>query len=176
MRESTRNALPPIAVSNRKAMPNLEWIEVAARLGSAVLAGAILGVNRDLHRKPAGLRTHALVCLGSAVVFVIVTSLQGAGADAVARVIQGVVTGVGFIGAGVILHHDAEHRVEGLTTAASIWIAAALGVACGSGYWITVLLALALTLGVLVFGGPIERAFERWLRPEKVTGSKDSDS
>ncbi|HEY2968661.1 MAG TPA: MgtC/SapB family protein, partial [Casimicrobiaceae bacterium] len=86
------NALPPIAVSHRKAMPNLEWIEVAARLGSAVLAGAILGINRDLHRKPAGLRTHALVCLGSAVVFVIVTSLQGAGADAVARVIQGVVT------------------------------------------------------------------------------------
>ena len=58
----------------------------------------------------------------------------------------------------------------------SIWIAAALGVACGSGHWITVLLALALTLGVLVFGGPIERAFERWLRKGKPAGSEDSDS
>ena len=96
-------------------MPNLEWIELAARLGGAVLAGAILGVNRDLHRKPAGLRTHALVCLGSAVVVVIVASMTDAGADAVSRVIQGVVTGVGFIGAGVILHHDTEHRVEGKT-------------------------------------------------------------
>ena len=157
-------------------MPNPEWIELAARLGGAVLAGAILGVNRDLHRKPAGLRTHALVCLGSAVVVVIVASMTDAGADAVSRVIQGVVTGVGFIGAGVILHHDTEHRVEGLTTAASIWLAAALGVACGSGHWITVLLALALTLGVLVFGGPIERRCERWLRRDEPAESKDSDS
>ena len=157
-------------------MPNLESIELAARLGSAVLAGAILGINRDLNRKPAGLRTHALVCLGSAVAVVIVASMPGTSADAVARVIQGLVTGVGFIGAGVILHHDIEHRVEGLTTAASIWIAAALGVACGSGYWVTVLLALALTLGVLVFGGPIERAFERWLRQDKPAQSKDSDT
>jgi len=157
-------------------MPNLEWIEFAARLGSAVLAGSILGINRDLHRKPAGLRTHALVCLGSAVVVVIVASIPGAGADDVSRVIQGVVTGVGFMGAGVILHHDAEHRVEGLTTAASIWVAAALGVACGSGHWMTVLLALALTLGVLVFGGPIERRCERWLWRDEPPQSKDSDS
>jgi putative Mg2+ transporter-C (MgtC) family protein len=157
-------------------MPTLEWIELAARLGSAVLAGAILGVNRDLHRKPAGLRTHALVSLGSAVVIVIAASMPDAGADAITRVIQGVVTGVGFIGAGVILHHDTEHRVEGLTTAASIWIAAALGVACGSGHWITVLLALVLTLGVLVFGGPVERGCERFLRRDEVTQSKDSDT
>src|SRR5436309_13369161 len=121
-------------------MPNLEWIELAARLGSAVLAGAILGVNRDLHRKPAGLRTHALVCLGSAVVVVIVESMPQAGADAVSRVIQGVVTGVGFIGAGVILHHDTEHRVEGLTTAASLWLAALLGGPCVGGHGIAGLL------------------------------------
>jgi len=156
-------------------MPNPEWIEFAARLGSAVLVGAILGVNRDLHRKPAGLRTLALVCLGSAVVVVIVESMPETGADAVSRVIQGVVTGVGFIGAGVILHHDTEHRVEGLTTAASIWLAAALGVACGGGHWITVLLALALTLAVLVFGGPIERRCERWLRRDDLPQSKDMD-
>src|SRR5256885_16634461 len=93
-------------------MLNLESIDIAARLGSAVLAGAILGINRDLHHKPAGLRTHSLVSLGSAVVVVVIVSLPGASADAVARVIQGLVTGVGFIGAGVILHHGAENRVD----------------------------------------------------------------
>jgi len=106
---------------------------------------------------------------------VIVESMPQAGADAVSRVIQGVVTGVGFIGAGVILHHDTEHRVEGLTTAASIWLAAALGVACGGGHWITVLFALALTLAVLVFGGPIERHCEQWLRRDDLPPSKDMD-
>src|SRR2546430_16517415 len=91
---SLHDALPIlIAVRHRNAMPNLEWIELAARLGSAVLAGAILGVNRDLHRQPAGLRTHALVCLGSAVGGVVVGSVAGAGADAVARVIHGGVHG-----------------------------------------------------------------------------------
>ena len=154
-------------------MPTLESIDIAARLGGAALAGAILGINRDLHHKPAGLRTHALVSLGSAVVVVVVLSTIGAEANALSRVIQGLVTGVGFIGAGVILHHDAEHRVAGLTTAASIWVAAALGVACGSGNWMTALLAMALTLAVLTFGGPIEHAFERKFRPRKEHDSQE---
>ncbi len=157
-------------------MQNLEWIDVAARLGTAVLAGAILGINRDLHHKPAGLRTHALVSLGSAVVIVVAASIGGASGETVGRVIQGLVTGVGFIGAGVILHHDAERRVVGLTTAASIWVAAALGVACGSGQWFTALLGLALTLAVLVLGGPIERAWERRLRAAKGAAPSDAES
>jgi putative Mg2+ transporter-C (MgtC) family protein len=155
-------------------MSNLESIEIAARLGGAVLAGGILGINRDLHRKPAGLRTHALVSLGSAVVVVVVLSTIGAEANALSRVIQGVVTGVGFIGAGVILRNDTENRVAGLTTAASIWVAAVLGVACGGGNWTTVLLALALTLAVLTFGGPIERALERKFRPCDERDEPDS--
>lgn len=155
-------------------MPTLELIDIGARLGSAALAGAILGLNRDLHHKPAGLRTHALVSLGSAVVIVVVLSRIGAEANALSRVIQGLVVGVGFIGAGVIFHYDAENRVAGLTTAASIWVAAALGVACGSGAWITALLALALTLAILTFGGPIEHAFERKFRPRKERDSGDS--
>lgn len=142
-------------------MPDLEAIDVAARLCSAVLAGAVLGINRDLHHKPAGLRTHALVSLGSAVAVIVTLLGAGADANALSRVIQGLVTGVGFIGAGVILHHAAEQRVVGLTTAASIWVAAALGAACGSGHWLISLLALVLTLAVLAFGGPIEQAIER---------------
>ncbi len=157
-------------------MLNPDWIDVAMRLGGAVLAGAILGINRDLHHKPAGLRTHSLVSLGSAVVVVAVASLPGASADAVARVVQGLVTGVGFIGAGVILHHDAENRVVGLTTAASIWVAAALGTACGAGFWTIVVLALVLTLAVLTLGGPIERAWQRLLGTDKDDGPARPDA
>jgi putative Mg2+ transporter-C (MgtC) family protein len=157
-------------------MLNLDWIDIAMRLGGAVLAGAILGINRDLHHKPAGLRTHSLVSLGSAVVVVAVASLPGASADAVARVIQGLVTGVGFIGAGVILHHDAENRVVGLTTAASIWVAAALGTACGAGFWIIAVLALAFTLAVLTLGGPIESAWGRLLGTSKDDGPASPDA
>ena len=158
------------------AMLNLDWIDIAARLGGAVLAGAILGINRDLHHKPAGLRTHSLVSLGSAVVVVVIVSLPGASADAVARVIQGLVTGVGFIGAGVILHHDAENRVVGLTTAASIWVAAALGTACAAGFWLIAVLTLMLTLLVLTLGGPIERVLERRLGADKDDGPASPDA
>jgi putative Mg2+ transporter-C (MgtC) family protein len=157
-------------------MQNLEWLDVVARLCSAVVAGAILGINRDLHHKPAGLRTHALVSLGSAMIVVVAASIAEASAETVGRAIQGLVTGVGFIGAGVILHHDAERRVVGLTTAASIWVAAALGVACGGGDWVVALLGLALTLAVLVFGGPIERAWERRLGADQSADRPDSES
>jgi putative Mg2+ transporter-C (MgtC) family protein len=139
----------------------MELIDVATRLGMAVLVGGILGINRELHHKSAGLRTHALVSLGAALAMVTIMATGNADANAVSRVIQGLVTGVGFIGAGVILHHETDHRVVGLSTAASIWVAAALGIACGSGQWATALLALGLTLAVLAFGGPIERACDR---------------
>ena len=158
-------------------MQDLEWLDVVVRLVSAVMAGAILGINRDLRHKPAGLRTHALVSLGSAMVVVVAASIAEGSAETVSRAIQGLVTGVGFIGAGVILHHDAERRVIGLTTAASIWVAAALGVACGGGDWLVALLGLALTLAVLVFGGPIEAVWERRLRPpDKGADPSDSES
>ena len=154
-------------------MPIFDAIDVTMRLVAAVLAGAVLGINRDLRHKPAGLRTHALVSLGSATACVVSLSAVGADANALSRVIQGLVTGVGFIGAGVILHQDREHRVHGLTTAASIWIAAALGAACGSGTWVVVLLALGLTIAVLALGGPIEKAFERKFRPKGEDTSAD---
>ncbi len=137
-----------------------DWATPAARLAAALLAGAILGLNRDLHRKPAGIRTHALVSIRSATI-VLVTLAMTHGGDSTSRVIQGIVTGIGFIGAGVIIHRGAEQRVEGLTTAASIWVAAALGAACGAGLGTITLLALTATLLVLLFGGQIERAFER---------------
>jgi putative Mg2+ transporter-C (MgtC) family protein len=137
--------------------PNL-----ALRLAVAVLVGTALGLNRDLRGKPAGVRTHALVSLGSAVVTVIAANAGTAHGDvaAVSRVMQGIITGIGFLGAGVILHPD-QGRVRGLTTAASIWIVAALGIACGLADWWPVGLGTGLTLLVLLAGGPLERAVHR---------------
>ncbi|MGZ5079621.1 MAG: MgtC/SapB family protein [Usitatibacter sp.] len=135
------------------------WI--ASRLAAAVLAGAVLGINRDLHHKAAGLRTLALVSTGSALVVMVTLLMSQGSADAASRVIQGLVTGVGFLGAGVIMHHEPERRVEGLTTAASIWVAAGLGAACGAGLGALALLSLVATMAVLVLGGHVERALER---------------
>jgi len=137
--------------------------QIAGRLGLAVLVGSALGINRNLRRKPAGVRTHALVSLGTALVTLIAFESTGHNSDATSRVVQGLVTGIGFLGAGVIIHHDAEHRVEGLTTAASVWLTAIFGIACGMGQSGTVLVGLVFALGVLICGQSIEQAMARWL-------------
>ena len=134
---------------------------IALRLGAALLAGAIIGIDREFRKKPAGLRTHALVSLGSAVVVLASIASSSGNADAVSRAVQGIITGIGFLGAGVIMQHEAERRIEGLTTAASIWIAAGLGIACGAGLVELALIALGAIVVVLVGGGAIESWMER---------------
>jgi putative Mg2+ transporter-C (MgtC) family protein len=125
--------------------------QVAATLTGAALLGGLQGLEREWLRKPAGLRTHMLVALGAAV-FVIVPREAGMTDAELGRVVQGVAAGVGFIGAGTILKLTAEREIQGLTTAASLWLAAAIGVAVGAGLvWVPVVscgLALAI-LGVL---------------------------
>jgi len=153
--------------------------EVLARLGFATLIGSALGLHRELHGKPAGLRIHALVGLGSSLITV--TSVQlafdGTQVDggAVVRAIQGVITGIGFLGGGVILRDNLGKSVHGLTTAATIWIAAGLGIVCGAGQWLTGLMALGLTLAVLIFGGPIERLIHRYTHGIKPEGPPPED-
>jgi putative Mg2+ transporter-C (MgtC) family protein len=138
------------------------FFDIAARLAVATLVGAVLGADREVRNKPAGLRTHALVSLGSALVVVVTLGLSGPGqADPVSRAIQGIIAGVGFLGAGAILKGRSHDEVSGLTTAASIWLVASLGVACGAGYWLASLVALILALVVLVFGGPFEGTLRR---------------
>ncbi len=136
------------------------WLDIVARLGLAILVGAVIGLNRDLHHKQAGVRTNALVCLGAALA-VLVVMPPGEDTthriDALSRTIQGVVTGIGFLGAGVILRDPASHHVSGLTTAAAIWLAALLGVACGAGAYVPVFVALTLGMLVIIFGGSLER-------------------
>ena len=136
---------------------DLDATALAVRLGAALVAGAILGIDREMKKKPAGLRTHALVSLGAAiVVLATIASAQGNG-DATSRAIQGIITGIGFLGAGVIMQYETERRVEGLTTAASIWVAAGLGIACGAGLVELVVVAMGAILIVLVGFGWIER-------------------
>lgn len=137
-------------------------IEMALRLVLALLVGGLIGINRFVRRKAAGLRTHALVALGTAVATVTMVHEPGADAQAISRVVQGLVTGVGFIGAGVILHAGA--RVQGLTTAASVWVAAILGIACGAGSYLLCVLGLGFSMAILLLGRPIERGAERMLR------------
>ena len=113
------------------ALPNLEEVGVVTiRLVAATVLGGLLGLTREHQRKAAGLRTHMLVALGAATV-VLAPRLAGMNSGDVSRVIQGVVTGIGFLGAGTILKTNDEHQIHGLTTAASVWVTAGIGVAAG---------------------------------------------
>ena len=150
--------------------------QIVGRLGLAVLAGSVLGINRNLRRKPAGVRTHALVSLGTALVTLITFEGTGHNPESISRVVQGLVTGIGFLGAGVIIHHDAEHRVEGLTTAATVWITAIFGIACGVGQGGIVLVGLVFALGVLVCGRSVEHTMARWLNRGDNVESDQGDT
>ena len=143
----------------------MEALEAFLRLGAAVLIGGALGLNRDLHAKPTGIRTLSLVGLGSALA---VMAVAGSGEiNAVSRVIQGVLTGIGFLGAGVIVRNVDGQGIHGLTTAACTWLTACIGVACGVAEWRLVLVSVPLIFAVLVLGGPLEKVFHRqWKQPE----------
>jgi putative Mg2+ transporter-C (MgtC) family protein len=105
----------------------------ALRLVIATLLGGLLGYERLRDRKPAGLRTHMLVALGAAL-FTVVPAVAGMSQTDFSRIIQGVATGIGFLGAGTILKLGEDHKVEGLTSAASIWLTAGVGMAVGAGW------------------------------------------
>lgn len=122
---------------------------VLVRMFAAVLLGAVVGIERERAGKPAGLRTHMLVSLGTAVV-VIAGSDAGMSLDGLSRVIQGIVTGIGFIGAGTILKLNEQREIQGLTTAAGLWMTAAIGVAVGLGILGVALIGTLVTVLVLV--------------------------
>jgi putative Mg2+ transporter-C (MgtC) family protein len=121
---------------------------VGVRLLFAALLGGAIGFERENKGKPAGMRTHMLVAIGAALFVIVVQQSDGTAAD-VSRVIQGLVAGVGFLGAGTILNGRHEGEVKGLTTAASIWLTAAIGVAAGLGRESTAVLTTLLALAVL---------------------------
>lgn len=142
----------------------LDWSEIILRLGIAALAGGAIGLNRDLHGKPIGLRTLALVSLATAMMMVLADPLRNSGfTDAGSRIVQGILTGIGFLGAGVIFHAERHFRIRGLTSAACTWLTACIGIMCGAGHWRIVTVSLVITFVVLQFGGRVERALHRTL-------------
>lgn len=153
----------------------VDLTEIILRLSGATLIGAAIGLNRDLRDKPIGVRTLGLVGLASAIAPLGLASNGGESinsADA-SRVIQGVLTGIGFLGAGVIVRRNVGDRIHGLTSAACAWITACLGLACGLAAWPVIAIAVVLVFVLLVFGGPFERLLHGWLNPH--TGALPED-
>jgi len=156
----------------------MDVLDILLRLGSATLIGGAIGLNRDLHGKPTGVRTLGIVCLGSAL---IVMASHGFGTieahdwDPISRTIQGLITGIGFLGAGVILRNGQSQDVQGLTTAACIWLTACLGVVCGIAAWPALVVAVPLVFLLLTLGGPLERQVQRrWRGRDERPGDEGS--
>ena len=132
-----------------------EYPAIVARLLLALLAGGLIGFERTYHGRPAGFRTHTLVCTASSLLMLLTVYqwklLAGAPIDTLrvdpTRMAQGIMTGIGFLGAGVIMKDNLS--IRGLTTAASIWITASIGILIGVGFYFAALVAAALTLGTL---------------------------
>jgi putative Mg2+ transporter-C (MgtC) family protein len=141
-----------------------ETVRIFVRLAAALLAGGIIGLQREVSGKAAGLRTHMLVCAGTAL-FVLATLEVGMQQDAMSRVVQGLATGIGFLGAGAILKIEDRHQIKGLTTAAGIWMTAAIGVAIGLGQLGTALIGTAFAWFVLAVLIKVDR---------RIDGSSDS--
>jgi putative Mg2+ transporter-C (MgtC) family protein len=141
-----------------------EAVRVVIRLVAALLAGAIIGYQRERAGKAAGLRTHMLVSMGTAL-FVIACTESGWASDAMSRVVQGLTTGIGFLGAGAILKLEETQRIKGLTTAAGIWMTAAVSVAIGLGHIGTAAIGVVLAWIVLAALARLARS---------IDGSSDS--
>ncbi|MEW6197529.1 MAG: MgtC/SapB family protein [Planctomycetota bacterium] len=137
-----------------------EWLDLA-KLLAAVAAGAVIGLERELADKPAGLRTNILICLGAALFALLSVRLAEVGAVVDrTRIAAQIVTGVGFLGAGAIIQH--HNNVIGLTTAATIWAVASVGTAFGAGEFVLGILGAGLTAGVLFGLGFAEAGLARW--------------
>lgn len=124
---------------------------------SAVL-GALIGLEREIHGKPAGLRTNILICVGAAT-FMIIASRMSASPDAISRMTAGIVTGVGFIGGAVVLRD--RNNIYGVTTAATIWVVTSVGIACGRELYDVAIAVTLVSLLVLIVLNPLDRRIHR---------------
>ena len=146
---------------------NFGLLDILLRMSAAVIAGIIIGSNRDMAGKPIGMRTLGLVSLGSAIVSLATIRLQvfDGHPDALSRVVQGLIQGImggiGFIGAGVILRDRESETIKGLTTAATVWVTAAVGIACALAAWRIVGIAVGLALLTLIGLRWIEDAYAK---------------
>jgi putative Mg2+ transporter-C (MgtC) family protein len=134
----------------------------------AVVLGGVIGLERQLSGKPAGLRTNILICLGSAVFTIISERMAGTG-DSVTRIASQIVTGVGFLGAGAIIRD--RGGIHGLTTAATIWLVASIGMACGAGFYrlavISTIIAIVVLIGLIKLDKILEHLRAKFLNQKK---------
>jgi putative Mg2+ transporter-C (MgtC) family protein len=138
-----------ITLRDELALPSAsDLTSISIRLLVAVLLGALIGYDRERQDSAAGLRTHMLVALGTALV-VIAAQQSEMDSEAVSRVLQGIVAGIGFLGAGAIIKLNEKEQIKGLTTAATIWSTAAIGIAAGLGQAVTAAAATLLALVIL---------------------------
>jgi putative Mg2+ transporter-C (MgtC) family protein len=140
----------------------MDIIEVVLKLVLAIALGGLIGLEREASQKPAGFRTNILVCVGSAMMMmlsVMIIQSKGGTTDTLVRMAAGVITGIGFLGAGTILH--ARGTIAGLTTASTIWVVAGLGLVIGAGYYVPALIFTALTIATLVLFRKVEESYLR---------------
>lgn len=139
-----------------------ENIDTAVRLITAASLGALIGLERERHRKEAGFRTYTIVCLGSALIMVVSTQIfelyKGSADTDPSRIAAQVISGIGFLGAGAIIR--SPQGVKGITTAAGIWVAAGIGLACGLAQYFAAVLSTLLVLLVLIIFSRVDRYFE----------------
>lgn len=156
---------------------DIEWLglpdasslaRMAIRLGSAALLGGLVGAQRELQGKAAGLRTHMTVSLAAAT-FVLV-GIEAGGETNLGSVIQGIAAGVGFLGAGTILKKSSDEDIQGLTTAATIWLTAAIGVACGTGHgWMAFFVAVLAWLILSILS-----VISHYINPNEPSGHRET--
>ncbi len=147
---------------------------LVVRLSVAAVLGGLLGIEREHKGKAAGIRTHMLVAMGSAM-FVVVSQQSGIVAADMSRVLQGLIAGIGFLGAGTILKGHTEEKVQGLTTAAGIWMTAAIGVAAGLGLEVTAMLSTLLALAIFSLMPPLLRVIDKSAPPKTLADPTEAD-
>jgi putative Mg2+ transporter-C (MgtC) family protein len=139
-----------------------DWVEQTALVNGAVgrllvacLLGGVVGIEREYNRQPAGVRTNMLICMGSALFTLLSPILAGDGGNNKGQVASNIVQGIGFLGAGLIIHN--RSRISGLASAASVWVVASIGMACGGGFYFTAVVAAVVVVVALQIVGLLER-------------------
>lgn len=138
----------------------LQYVDLSSLvpLAIAVLLGAIIGIEREIHNKPAGLRTNILICLGAAT-FIIISQRVHPDTNALSRVLAGILTGVGFIGGGAVLRD--RTNIYGVTTAATIWLVTSIGIACGMRFYDIAVVVTLISLLILVVLSPLDKKIHK---------------
>jgi putative Mg2+ transporter-C (MgtC) family protein len=137
----------------------MDWTGDISAILLAAACGAIIGVERQFKHKPAGLRTNIMICIGAAVFTIISREMASVGQEPITRIAAQIVTGVGFLGAGAVIQD--RGGIHGLTTAATIWLVASIGMACGAKFYYLAVITTILALVVLIGLGHVDKYFDR---------------